>query len=122
MNQSSLDTLNHTLMTISSLAVILFIFGIAACVIAIAYLIRLWLVQTATFQIQKDVADIRDHVLGLDIENEVPSTQRIVKNGYIEPLVTKSKIEFKKPRKIFLWVAITIPLLLICLVIILNLY
>lgn len=122
MKQSYSDALYDYFITIASSTIIFIILGIIALFVAIAYVIRLWLVQTATFKIQKDVADIRDHILGLDIEDSVSKPAQHIKKGYVEPLAIRKKIEFKRPRQVFLWLTILIPVLLLFLIIALTLF
>jgi len=118
MRQSPTESLNDAFMTLTPFAIFFFIFGTVAFAVAIAYIIRLWLTQTATFQIQKDVADIRNHLLGYQVEDITPTMPPTVDNGYVEPLQPKKELEFKRPRKLFLWVSLSIPILIICLFII----
>jgi len=100
-------------------AVLFFIIGIIAFTIMIAYIVRLWLTQTATFQIQKDIADIHDHILGLDVNDNVPTLPQAVRDGNVKPLVAKKQFEFKRPRQLFIWIAaIAIPVLLIIFIVI----
>jgi len=117
MRQQSYDSFNEAFMVLTPFAVLFFIIGIIAFILAIAYLIRIWLVQTATFQIQKDVADIRDHLLGYQIEEVRPNFPQAVENGSVEPIKEKSKLELKPLRKAYIWIAISIPVLLIGLII-----
>jgi len=87
-----------------------------------AYIVRLWFVQTATFNIEKDVADIRDHLFGLDapVKDAKPSSIAELKDYIPEDekraLVSQS-IAKLKPRRAFMWIALSIPALLIILVV-----
>lgn len=105
--------------SVAPYAIAFFIFGIFAFIVWISYIIRLWLVQTATFQIQEDLADIKDHILGNNVENTQPDLQLTVENATSVVEIPKKKIELK-PRKPFLWIALGIPVLLVVLVVVLN--
>ena len=117
MRQQSYDSFSDAFMILTPFAVLFFIIGIIAFIVAIAYLIRLWLVQTSTFQIQKDVADIRDHLLGYQTDEVRANFPQAVENGSVVPIKEKRKVEFKPLRKAFIWIAISIPVLLIGLII-----
>lgn len=117
MNQQNYESFNDTLMALAPFALLFFIIGIIACIVAIAYLIRLWLVQTATFQIQKDVEDIRNHLLGYQVEEVASDVPQAVEHGSIEPIKPKQKNELTPPRKVFLWLAVSIPVLIIGLIV-----
>jgi len=63
MNKSSYDPLTEMFTTFAPIGVIFFIVAFLFFVIGIAYIVRLWFVQTATFQIQKDLAEIKDYLI-----------------------------------------------------------
>jgi uncharacterized membrane protein len=108
--------------TAAEFAVFFFIFGMATFAIAIAYIIRLWLTQTAIFQLQKDVEKIKDHLLDLGVVNNVPERPKVIENESAKPLITKQKIELKRLGKFYVWLVVAIPVLLICLIITINVF
>jgi len=122
MNSSTSNSLENMLMTITPLTIFFFIFGIVAFGVCVAYVIRLWLVQTATFQIQRDLADIKNHMLGYDIQTAERVLPQAVENGYVEPIPVKQKMVIKAPRKVFIWISVAVPVLLICLGILINIF
>lgn len=109
------------LLTSSSIAVFFWLSGIVFFAVWIAYIIRLWLVQTAIFDMRKDVADIRDHLLGYQVEAIAPNRPQVIDDGEVTP-ITRRKfidmdklIDIKSTRKIYLWIAASIPILIIAL-------
>jgi len=119
--------MNSPLITVSQSATpvdtTFFIVGIIAFIIWIAYIIRLWFVQTATFNIEKDVADIRDHLLGLDAPTKdvKPSIVAELKD-YVPEEERKERVNESiaknKPRPFFLWLMLLVPIALVIVVII----
>ena len=63
MNKSSYDPLGEMFTNLNLIGAIFFIVVFIFFVIGIAYIVRLWFVQSATFQMQKDLAEIRDHLM-----------------------------------------------------------
>jgi len=63
MNKSSYDPLGEMFTNLNPISTIFFIVVFIFFVIGTAYIVRLWFVQSATFQIQKDLAEIRDHLI-----------------------------------------------------------
>ena len=98
---------------INPIAVTLFIVGVICVVVAIAYTIRLWLTQTATFQMQKDIAEIKNHLLDINFKADVSEPLVANDNSDIETSAVKNKVKIKLPRKLFIFLSATIPLLLI---------
>jgi hypothetical protein len=118
------DPFFDLIQSLEPVAIIFFLFGIIAFAIFIAYTIRLWLVQTATFQMQKDLEDIRNHLLGIK-DDEV-----VVQPSDVEAYVSKDErkailaedLKELRPRPIFIALAIGIPVLLIILIFVLNIH
>lgn len=122
MKQTSSNVLYDAFMQLTPLIGLSFILGVLIFGIAIAYVIRLWLVQTATFQIQRDLADIKELLASnRGLEREVSETHRATEENEEGPIPALKKIAFRRPRKLFIWVSIAIPVLLIVLIIIINL-
>lgn len=119
MTQDTYESLNSSLMVLAPLAIIFFILGIVVFAITVAYIIRLWLVQSATFRIQQDLADIRNHLMGYQtIEPQaglVEEPEQEVEQASAEPIQRRKKIAFGPPRKVFIWIAVSIPILLLVL-------
>lgn len=122
MNSPTSNTFENLLMTVTPFTVFFFIFGFMSFCVCVAYVIRLWLVQTATFQIQRDLADIKNHMLGYDTQSVETVIPQAVENGYVEPIPVKPKKEIKAPRKVFIWILVAAPVLLVCLVVLINIF
>ena len=69
MNKSSYDPISDMFTTLAPIGIIFFIVGLVFFIIGIAYIVRLWFVQTATFEIQRDLAEIKGHLLQSSTEN-----------------------------------------------------
>ena len=117
MNKYSSHQFIDMFQAINPIGVTLFIVGVICVAVAIAYTIRLWLVQTATFQIQKDLADIKTHLIGSVSEDAVVVPLAVIESTDVQAPITPNKLSIKKPRKVFMWIAITIPVLIIVFVI-----
>ncbi len=61
MNQQGYEVINETSGT--PLVILFIVIGTIAFIVMVAYLVRLWLVQSATFKMQKDLAEIKEHLL-----------------------------------------------------------
>ena len=120
MIQQSSVALPPALILITSFGTIFFILGIIAFIIMIVYVIRLWLTQTATFQMQKDIADIKNYLLNINFKADVSKPLEAIDNSDIETSAVKNKVKIKLPRKLFIFLSATIPLLLIWFYIISN--
>lgn len=119
MNKNASDQLIDIFQGLTPIAIIIFLFAVIFVAIAIAYAIRLWLVQTATFQIRQDLADIRAYLIKDESEHPVAGPLVIAENTIAQAPIVRSKLVIKKPRKAFMWVALAIPILLIIFVVIL---
>jgi len=63
MNKSSYDPVGEMFTNLHPISLVFLIIGLIFFLIGIAYIVRLWFVQTATFEIQRDLAEIKDHLL-----------------------------------------------------------
>lgn len=122
MTQTSSDVLASSFQTLEPMMVMFFIFGIVAFAVSIAYVIRLWLVQTATFQIQEDLREIRNHLIGAENDELRIQTSKLESHVSDEEkkAILAEDIAKLRPRRVFVWLAIAIPILLIVLLIVLN--
>lgn len=122
MNRTSNDPFFDLFQSLAPIAVIFFIIGIIAFAVFIAYIIRIWLVQTATLQMQKDLEDIKNHILG--VRNEEIQPQSSDAEVYIsdeeKKAILAENMKNLKPRRAFVWLAVAIPVLLIALALVLN--
>ena len=119
MNNNTNNIFYDLLMAAAPATVMFYIVIFTAIVISVAYAIRLWMVQTATFQMQKDIEEIKNHLVGSRVENveiERPNLSEYVSEEEIKA-ARAEEIARLKPRKAFVWIACAIPLLLIALVI-----
>lgn len=114
MNELNLNVLNQLLFGWGIYSILFF----AIFLIWLAYIIRLWLVQTAMFQIQTDLAEIKDKLLEASDNDKTSMGTAVQEEDESVSVSDKNKFKFKKPRLVFLWIAATIPLLFIAFVII----
>jgi len=119
MKQTSSDAFTayfNTLTPIDFLfAAILFVF----IVLMITYIIRVWLVQTATFKIQQDLQDIKNHLMPtreepvkIPVQEQVVAIQADKTSELDVPKVAKN------PSKTFLWLLAAIVLIFIIVMVI----
>ncbi len=62
MNADPTEAINQILSPLAPLFIALLIASLIGTVFFIAYTLRLWKVQSATLQMQKDIADIKHHL------------------------------------------------------------
>lgn len=128
MSASSLpEAFYQSIMSLSAAAALFYLFIILAFSFYIAYLIRMWLVQTAMFDIRDSLVEISEHLRGVPAGESVQDGNHSVEE--LRNYVTKeerraqaaARFEKLKPRRIYLWAAAAIPVLLIILVIVMSL-
>lgn len=128
MNYQSNDTFTNFLFAESPLsALAFFIWGIFT-LITIAYIIRLWLVQTATFKIRRDLEEIKNYLV-TDSEDDINETENKAANTQSSQRnFTKQSINLPvklvgKPGKLFyilLGTVLLIFLVLMAIILIIN--
>lgn len=123
MNPSLTDIIINLIMKAAPLAIISFIIGTIVIVITIAYIVRLWLVQTAIFQMRDDLTEIKTHLVNNTIRENSKVEDADIKN-YV-PEVKKTPYGVRvvsrlKSRPVFLWLTLSIPILLLILLVLIN--
>ncbi|MDB5180097.1 MAG: hypothetical protein JWN12_729 [Candidatus Saccharibacteria bacterium] len=91
MNQSYPDNLNRFFLTLEGMAALAVLIGLILFVLLIVFILRAWQVQTATFKLQQDLEEIKDHLM--------PEATNVAPVKIIP--ITERKY-FKKPSKVFL--------------------
>jgi hypothetical protein len=122
MNTTSNDLFFDLFQSLAPASVMFFIIGIVAFAISIAYTIRLWLVQTATLQMQEDLRDIKNYLLSnQEVTNQPQSSDdEVYVSDEEKKAILAENYRKMKPRRAYVWLAAAIPALLIVLMIVQN--